>query len=94
MLLASVDTQGKPNVMTIGWGAVGTIWGRPIFMILVRPSRYTFNLINATGEYTVNVPIPELGDAVSYFGSVSGRDQDKFKVKGLTATQGKKVGCS
>jgi len=36
-------------------------------------------------------PTPELTDAVLYFGTVSGRDQDKFKQKGLTATHGKKV---
>ena len=91
LLLASVDAQGKPNAMTIGWGTIGIIWRKPIFVVLVRPSRYTYSLIELIKDFTVNVPTPELADEVSYFGSVSGRDQDKFKAKGLTATPGKKV---
>ncbi len=91
LLLASVDDQGNPNAMTIGWGTVGIIWGKPIFVVLVRPSRYTHGLIEITDDFTVNVPPPELADKVLYFGTVSGRDQDKFKAKGLTTTPGKKV---
>jgi len=91
LLLASTDAQGNPNAMTIGWGAVGIIWRRPIFVVLVRPSRYTFDLIEITDDFTVNVPTPELADKVLYFGTVSGRDQDKFKAKGFTAIPGKKV---
>ncbi len=91
LLLASADAQGNPNVMTIGWGTVGIIWRKPIFIVLVRPSRYTYDLIEITGDFTVNVPTPELAEKVLYFGTVSGRDQDKFKVQGLTATPGKKI---
>lgn len=91
LLLASTDAKENPNAMTIGWGTIGTIWAKPIFIVLVRPSRYTYNLIEITSDFTVNVPTPELADKVSYFGTVSGRDQNKFKEKGLTVTPGKKV---
>ena len=91
LLLASADAEGKPNAMTIGWGTVGIIWGKPIFVVLVRPSRYTYDLIEITDDFTVNVPTPELADEVLYFGTVSGRDHDKFEEKGLTAKPGKKV---
>ena len=56
LLLASTKPDGEINVMTIGWGTVGVIWGRPIFAVLVRPSRYTYQFIEASGEFTVNVP--------------------------------------
>ena len=91
LLLASVDAQGNPSAMTIGWGTVGIIWGKPIFVVLVRPSRYTYDLIEITDDFTVNVPTHELADEMSYFGTVSGRDQDKFKAKRLTTISGKKV---
>jgi flavin reductase (DIM6/NTAB) family NADH-FMN oxidoreductase RutF len=39
LLLVTADAAGKPNVMTIGWGAIGSIWGRPTFVVLVKPSR-------------------------------------------------------
>ena len=91
LLLASADAQGNPNAMAIGWGTIGIIWDKPIFIVLVRPSRYTYGLIDITDDFAVNVPTLELSDEVLYFGTVSGRDQDKFKAKGFTATPGKKV---
>ena len=91
LLLASKDSEGKPNAMTIGWGTIGIIWSKPIFVVLVRPSRYTYKLIEVTDDFTVNVPPPELSDEVLFFGTVSGRDHDKFAEKGLTPVQGKKV---
>ncbi|HID95681.1 MAG TPA: flavin reductase family protein [Candidatus Latescibacteria bacterium] len=91
LLLTSVDKKGEPNVMTIGWGSIGRIWGKPMFVVLVRPSRFTYGLIEETGEFTVNVPPKELAEAVAFCGSVSGRDHDKFKEKGLTPLPGRLV---
>ncbi|MHB1006423.1 MAG: flavin reductase family protein [Chloroflexota bacterium] len=91
LLLVSVGSDGKPNVMTIGWGTVGTIWGRPIFVALVRPSRYTYDLMEQTGDFTVNLLPTDLGDAVAYCGDVSGRDHDKFAEQGLTLAPAQKV---
>lgn len=91
LLLVSVDSKGKPNVMTIGWGSIGLIWGKPMFVVLVRPSRFTYGLIEQTGDFTVNVPPKGLAETVAYCGSVSGRDHDKFAEKGLTAIPAKRV---
>lgn len=91
LLLASVDAQGNPNAMTIGWGTIGIGWNRPVFCVLVRPATYTYGLIEITGDFTVNVPTTALRDDVLYFGTVSGRDEDKFKTRGLTATPGRLV---
>lgn len=91
VLLVSCGKEGSPNVMAIGWGTVGIIWRRPIFVVLVRPSRYTYKLIEETGEFTVNIVPPTLKAVVQYCGTVSGRDHDKFKEKKLTAIPSKKV---
>lgn len=91
LLLVSVNKQGQPNVMTIGWGTIGIIWEKPIFVVLVRPSRYTYGFIEQSVDFTVNVPPKELADAVAFCGSVSGRDRDKFKEKGLIIVPGRKV---
>jgi len=92
LLLACADEAGRPNAMTIGWGTVGVIWGKPIFVVLVRPSRYTYELIEKAGAFTVNVPTKDLKVAVAFCGTVSGREYDKFAEKGLTAIDGEKVG--
>ena len=91
LLLVSVDPVGKPNTMTIGWGTVGIIWGKPIFTVLVRPSRYTHNCMESTGDFTVNVPSAKMSEIVAFCGSASGRDHDKFKEKGLIAVPGNAV---
>jgi len=91
LLLVSADADGKPNAMTIGWATIGVIWGKPILVVLVRPSRYTYGLMEQADDFTVNVPSAELREAVAFCGSKSGRDYDKFAEKGLTAVPGKKV---
>jgi flavin reductase (DIM6/NTAB) family NADH-FMN oxidoreductase RutF len=70
--------------MTIGWASAGRIWGRPVLLVLVRPSRYSFGLLEAHGEFTVNLPGTDLQRAVAICGSKSGRDVDKIRECGLT----------
>jgi flavin reductase (DIM6/NTAB) family NADH-FMN oxidoreductase RutF len=84
LLLTSADSEGRPNVMTIGWGNPGVIWGRPIFVVYVRPSRFTFQNIEGTGEFVVNVPTADMQDQCMYCGTESGRDINKFEQCGLT----------
>jgi flavin reductase (DIM6/NTAB) family NADH-FMN oxidoreductase RutF len=78
VLIVTQGPAGRPNIMTIGWGSIGVIWGKPIFTILVRPSRYTYELLEQRGEFTVNVPTPALRKATVVCGSQSGRNTDKF----------------
>lgn len=81
----------KANVMTIGWGLIGYLWGKPFFMVAVRPSRYTHEFIEKIKDFTVNVPKKGMEDVVNYCGSVSGREHDKFKEKELILEPSKKV---
>lgn len=86
LLLTSVDAVGKPNVMAIGWGSVGVVWGRPVFTVLVRPSRFTWRNMEAAGEFVVSVPTDDMHDVCMHCGTVSGRDHDKFAECSLTTT--------
>jgi flavin reductase (DIM6/NTAB) family NADH-FMN oxidoreductase RutF len=85
LLVGSYDAAGRANAMTIGWGTIGSIWGIPMWTILVRPSRYTYRCIEHSGCFTVNVPSSGMEKACAICGSKSGRDMDKFKECGLTA---------
>lgn len=87
LLLAAYDASAKPNLMTIGWGSIGSIWGMPIWTVLVRPSRYTYQCIEHSGCFTVNVPTEAMAMACSACGAKSGRDSDKFAQAGLTSRQ-------
>jgi flavin reductase (DIM6/NTAB) family NADH-FMN oxidoreductase RutF len=91
LLLGSYDPAGKPNIMTIGWGAIGSIWGLPVWIVLVRPSRYSFACLEHTQSFSVNVPTEAMRDACAVCGTRSGRDTDKFALTGLEAQKGLNV---
>ena len=84
LLVGSYDAAGKGNLMTIGWGALGALWGLPLWMVLVRPSRYTYRCIEHSGCFSVNVPTEAMAGACGICGSKSGRDMDKFAECKLT----------
>lgn len=76
-LTTSVD--GVKNTMVIGWGSIGYAWGRPIFTVLVRDSRYTYELMEKASEFTVSIPLTEhMKSELQFCGTKSGRDLDKF----------------
>jgi flavin reductase (DIM6/NTAB) family NADH-FMN oxidoreductase RutF len=85
LLLGAYDARHKANLMTIGWGILGAVWGKPLWVVLVRPSRYTYRCIEESGCFSVNVPTPAMAEACALCGSASGRDTDKFKACGLAA---------
>ncbi len=91
LLLVTAGADGKANVMTIGWGTIGSIWSRPIFLVLVRPSRYTYTRLEQVGDFTVNVPPRELASAVGLCGVLSGRDHDKVQEARLTLVPSREV---
>ena len=90
-LLVSANKAGHANVMTIGWGMFGWVWGKPVLAVLVRPSRYTYELLEDGGDFTVNVPPRTMAETVAYCGSVSGRNFDKFEERKLTAKASRHV---
>lgn len=79
----TVKAGDAMNVMTIGWGLVGFIWQRRVFMVAVRNSRHTFSIIEKAADFTVCVPSGEMKEALMLCGTKSGRDMDKFKAGGL-----------
>ena len=84
-ILMTTAAEGQVNTMTIGWGTIGIEWGKPIFIAYVRDSRYTMEMLNANGEFTVNVPLGEIDKKIlGYCGTKSYRDTDKIADLGLT----------
>ena len=72
------------NPMTIGWAQFGVIWGRPMVTVLVRKSRYTYDLLAKTDVFSISVPaVGDMKAALGYCGSHSGRDGDKLAATGL-----------
>ena len=77
------------NTMTISWGSIGFIWKKPVFTVMVRPSRHTFGLIEKSGAFTVSLPLADMQQALALCGSKSGRDINKFEAAGLKTVPGR-----
>lgn len=83
-VIGSYDKEGKPNMMTAAW--VGICCSRPpCVTVSLREATYTYGNIMERKAFTVNVPPESYASVASYFGSVSGRDEDKLAGSGLTA---------
>lgn len=90
VLITVADKQGKPNIFTVAW--TGTVCSDPpMVSISVRPTRYSHQLIEDTGEFVINLTTKKLVYAVDYCGVKSGRDTDKFKDMHLNIMAADKV---
>ena len=87
-VLLTTKVGDKVNSMTIGWGTLGIIWERPVFVAYVRRQRYTREMLDKCREFTINVPVGEYRRKIlGICGSKSGRDMDKIKAAGLTLVE-------
>jgi flavin reductase (DIM6/NTAB) family NADH-FMN oxidoreductase RutF len=81
--------------MTIGWALAGIVWGEPVMTVLVRPSRYTYGLLEKARCFSVCVPWEgRLAEELAFCGSKSGRDCDKIESLGLQVSAGRGRGVS
>ncbi len=83
---------GKTNVMVTAWGALGVMWKLPVFVAMVRQSRYSYQLLEETRRFSVTFPYVQAAKAVTVFGQVSGRTVDKLALTGLTTRPGRTAG--
>ena len=83
VMVTVADREGNANIITIAWA--GTICSSPAMVsISVRPERYSYHMLQETGEFVINLTTQELVRACDYCGVTSGRTVDKFKETGLT----------
>ncbi len=83
VMVSVTDKEGKSNIITVAWA--GTVCTNPpMVSISVRPSRYSYQILEETGEFVINLTNESLVQACDYCGVVSGRDVDKFAKTGLT----------
>ncbi len=81
------------NSMTVAWGSIGIMWNRPFVQVVVRPTRYTMNFIEKFDTFTICAFSEEFRDKLSYFGRVSGRDENKTELSGLKVIPSITVSC-
>lgn len=88
----TVQAGARVNTMTIGWATIGHVWRKDVFMVAVRDSRYTFELIEESTDFTVTIPTDkDSKKALAFCGTKSGRDHDKFTECSLKTRPGQDV---
>ena len=82
--LLAAGPAGTCNAMTISWGSMGTIWGKSVITVYVRPDRYTWRFLKDNDSFTVSFYPEKYRNALLQMGKLSGRDGDKAAAAGLT----------
>lgn len=83
-MLVAAQKDGKTNAMTASWGFAGVMWGKNCLIAAIRPQRYTKEFIDGSDTFSITILPDGYRDTLNYFGSVSGRDEDKIAKSGLT----------
>lgn len=83
VLVSMRGPDGRDNLVTVAW--TGTVCTNPAMAyISLRPSRFSYGLIQESGEFAINLTTEQLAFATDFCGVRSGREVDKFAHLGLT----------
>ncbi|MEM2024939.1 MAG: flavin reductase family protein [Desulfurococcaceae archaeon] len=89
-LIVSRGRDGKLNVMSAAW--VSPISDEPFTIATsIWKGSLTFQYINETKEFTVNIPSEDHVNAVFKAGTITGRDADKLSLLGLRTFKSKHI---
>lgn len=84
------DKQGNDNIITLAWA--GTVCTNPpMVSISVKPERYSYHMLEESGEFVINLTTEKLCFATDYCGVKSGRDVDKFAEMKLTKVEASEI---
>ena len=82
-LLLAAGNEQQSNAMTIGWGGIGTLWGRTAVTVYVAEKRYTKKFMDGSKYFTVMAFGDRKDEILQYMGTKSGRDGDKAEALNL-----------
>ncbi|MFO7797766.1 MAG: flavin reductase family protein [Promethearchaeati archaeon] len=89
-VVVSVGDWDNANLITLAW--VGRVVSKPpIMSISIRPSRYSFSLIEELNEFVINVPFTENVKQVDFCGTRTGKKVDKWDALNLRKEKATKI---
>lgn len=83
-MLISAGNKTEFNTMTASWGAFGMLWNKPVAICFIRPQRYTFDIMNNSGFFTLSFFSSEYQNVLNFLGNTSGRTINKIEESQLT----------
>ena len=90
-LITSASGERR-NVMTAAW-VMAVDFDPPKIVAVIAADTFTRTLVEASGEFVVNVPTVRMIDAVYAAGKASGEDEDKFSLHALLTSAATLVGA-
>lgn len=81
--IAFVDDGKRCNGITIGWGGLGVLWNKNVCTVYIHETRFSKGIFDNAEYFSVCVLPKEYRKAIDYYGTVSGRDEDKIEKGGL-----------
>jgi len=85
-MLIAAGNREKQNAMTASWGGLGVMFGKNVAFVFVRPQRYTKEFMDREESFSLSFLDKQYRIILNYFGTVSGRDEDKITKSGLTVS--------
>lgn len=82
VLVTCCDENGVPNAISIAWHTPLS-HDPPLVGISVGKTRYSYKLIEQSGEFVINIVDTSFRNAVETCGNVSGADCNKIELAGL-----------
>jgi len=83
-MLITGGTSEKFNTMTASWGGFGILWERKVAFCFIRPTRYTYEFVERSENFTLSFFEERHRKALTFIGTHSGRETDKIGATGLT----------
>jgi flavin reductase (DIM6/NTAB) family NADH-FMN oxidoreductase RutF len=89
-VLVTSGAQGKINVAPVAW-TTPVNDEPPLIAMPLAENHYTTELIQQYRQFVINIPGEDLLPAIMHAGKSSGRNENKFKMAGLTPVDGVKI---
>ena len=90
--LISSTAGGRRNVMAASW-AMPLDFTPPKVALVIDKNTLTRELVEASGEFVINIPSRAIAKTVLAAGSTSGRDVDKFAALAIETVPATEVGA-
>lgn len=89
-LVSSVDANGRPNLMGVGWWTIVS-WDPRMVAISIGKHRHTRANLDQVPEFALCFPSVEQAKGAWLCGTVSGAEVDKFKEGGFEAVASEQI---
>lgn len=87
MLITAGDLK-RFNMMCASWGGMGHLWDKNVCFVFIRPTRYTWEIMEDRESFTVSFFTEDYRRVLEYCGSHSGRHVNKVQKCGITPVAG------